>query len=146
MRATLIGVLACVACAGAHESAVRREFGAVRPRPFAPFEVRTSSTATPVVVEALQSGLTGYVATALERHPQIRAAFERWRASVYRISEARRWPEPTISFRYFVRSVETRVGPQQARFGVQQAFPWPTKLTAGADAASANGPRHAASI
>jgi outer membrane protein TolC len=72
----------------------------------------------------------------LERNPEIRAGFERWQASVQRISRARRLPEPTIGFGYFVQSVETRVGPQQARISLQQAFPWPTRLTAGADAAS----------
>ena len=43
------------------------------------------------------------------------------------------------AFGYFVRSVETRVGPQRARISLQQAFPWPTRLTAGSDAASGRG-------
>ncbi len=86
---------------------------------------------------AARGRLSGYIAVALEKNPQIRAAFEQWRAGVYRISKARRLPEPTLGFGYFIRSIETRVGPQQARISLQQTFPWPTKLTAGADAACA---------
>ncbi|MBT8467599.1 MAG: TolC family protein, partial [Deltaproteobacteria bacterium] len=68
--------------------------------------------------------------------PETRAAFERWRASALRISRTRRLPEPTLSFGYFVRSVETRVGPQRFKVGIAQTFPWPTKLSAASDAAS----------
>lgn len=81
-------------------------------------------------------GLNGYVAAAMRRSPELRAAFERWRAAIHRIPQARRLPEPTLTYGYFIQSVETRVGPQRHRLGLSQAFPWPTKLTAGADAAS----------
>jgi outer membrane protein TolC len=54
-----------------------------------------------------------------------------------RISRARRIPEPVIKYSYFVRSIETRVGPQQHKLSLMQSFPWPTALSAGADAASA---------
>jgi outer membrane protein TolC len=37
----------------------------------------------------------------------------------------------------FLRSVETRVGPQQARVSLQQSLPWPTELTGRHDAAVA---------
>jgi outer membrane protein TolC len=42
-----------------------------------------------------------------------------------------------LSFGYFLRTAESPIAPDQGRIGLQQAFPWPTKLTAGADAASA---------
>jgi outer membrane protein TolC len=80
--------------------------------------------------------LPEYLGCALEQSPELRASFEEWRAATYRISRARRLPEPTFTYAYFVRSVETRVGPQRHKFGVSQAFPWPTKLSAGVDAAS----------
>lgn len=88
----------------------------------------------PPVLEG--SDLEHYVAFARLNSPELRAAFERWRAQAFRISRARRLPDPTISYSYFARSVETRVGPQQHRISVRQSFPWPTKLTAGADAAA----------
>jgi len=80
--------------------------------------------------------LDSYVRYALENSPALRAKFEEWRASTHRISPARRLPNPVISYAYFIRRVETRVGPQRHRLGVSQRFPWPTKLTAAADAAS----------
>lgn len=76
-----------------------------------------------------------YLACALEKSPELRATFEDWRAATHRIARARRLPEPTFTYAYFVRSVETRVGPQRHKFGVSQAFPWPTQLSAGADSA-----------
>jgi cobalt-zinc-cadmium efflux system outer membrane protein len=91
----------------------------------------------------LQRGLAGHLAVALERSPELQAAFHRWQARILEISRARRLPEPVLSFGYFVRSVETRVGPQRARVGLSQSFPWPTRLTAGADAAAANARAHA---
>lgn len=78
-----------------------------------------------------------YVARAMEESPALKSAFERWRANVSRVSRGRRLPDPVLSFGVFVSSVETRVGPQRARLGLSQTFPWPTRLTASADAASA---------
>lgn len=86
---------------------------------------------------ALAEGVDAYVAFAVATHPDVRAAFEGWAASVHRIARARTLPEPTLQLGVFVQSIETRVGPQQARISISQAFPWPTRLTAGADAASA---------
>jgi len=88
--------------------------------------------------DAAEGEVSGYVAAALEQSPEVRAAFHRWQSAVHRVARARTLPEPTLRFGVFVQSVETRVGPQQARISVQQAFPWPTKLTAGGKAASAD--------
>jgi cobalt-zinc-cadmium efflux system outer membrane protein len=84
----------------------------------------------------LNSTLRRYVSCALEQSPELRATFHEWKAATHRISRERRLPEPTFTYSYFVRSVETRVGPQRHKFAVSQAFPWPTRLSAGADAAS----------
>ncbi|MBT8468496.1 MAG: TolC family protein [Deltaproteobacteria bacterium] len=86
---------------------------------------------------SLEGSLSSYLAFAVARSPELRASFERWRAATMRISRARRMPEPIIKYSYFVRSVETRVGPQNHRLSLMQSFPWPTGLSAGADAASA---------
>lgn len=128
-----------VGCVGKYEPAVRHDLSAVREDyALLPKEVPwDEDPGGDVLRSTVEAGLAGYLRLALERNPEIRAGFERWQASVLRISRSRRLPEPTIGFGYFVESVETRVGPQQARISLQQAFPWPTKLTAGADAASA---------
>ncbi len=79
----------------------------------------------------------GYVKYAMEESPSLRASFQWWRSLVHSISRARRLPEPKISYGFFLLSVETRVGPQRHRVGLSQTFPWPTKLTSGADAVAA---------
>ncbi len=80
--------------------------------------------------------LVEYLAFALEHSPETRAAFEEWRAARLRISRPGRMPEPNISFGYYLRSVETRVGPQRYKLALSQTFPWPTKLGAAKDAAA----------
>lgn len=67
-----------------------------------------------------------YVAYALSHSPKVRAAFERWRASVYRIARARRLPEPMLEYAFVIA--------KRHRLGLEQMIPWPTKLSAGADA------------
>ncbi len=84
----------------------------------------------------LNGSLDAYLAYALADSPSVRAAFAHWQAAVHRISPAGTLPDPTVGFGVFVRSVETRVGPQQARVSVRQAFPWPTALTASRGAAT----------
>ncbi len=86
----------------------------------------------------LPPDLDAYIAHAMERSPALRASFERWRAAVHGIAKARKLPEPTISYGAFLLNVETRVGPQRHRLSLKQSFPWPTKLTASADAMGAN--------
>lgn len=85
----------------------------------------------------LASGVGGYLAVAAAHSPEVRAAFERWEASVHRIARARTLPEPRVGFGVFLQSVEAGSGPRPARLSLQQAFPWPTALTAGSDAAAA---------
>ncbi len=124
-------VTALCGCATSRETAVERELAA---HPRSQPASRPQAQRPP---RQFAGGLNGYVTYALENNAGLRAAYERWRAQAYRISSARRLPEPELSFGIFVRSVETRVGPQQARLGLSQAFPWPSKLSAAADAASA---------
>lgn len=115
-------------CAGSYEPAARSDLAEVRRA-----RAETDAGQRP----DFDGSLNGYVAYAMARSPELEASFERWRASVLRIAPRRRPPEPVISYAYFVRSVETRVGPQQHRLSVMQSIPWPTRLTAGADAQAA---------
>ena len=82
------------------------------------------------------SVLAAYTSRALASHPLVDAAFARWEAAVHRTARARALPEPSVSFGAYLQAVETRVGPQQARIGLRQVLPWPTRLTAGADASA----------
>lgn len=153
--AVLMLVPLLTGCAGNHEAAVRQDLShasrgyasqqdaaathndAEAARSDAADSAHHSTRSTADAARSVEAGLSGYLRLALENNPELRASFERWQAGVLRISRARRLPEPTLGFGYFARSVETRTGPQRARISLQQAFPWPAKLSAGADAASA---------
>lgn len=77
-----------------------------------------------------------YVRFALSNSPEVRAAYQRWRASAERVPQVAALPDPRLSFGFYLDEVETRVGPQQARLGISQTFPWPGKLSGRKDAAS----------
>lgn len=87
-------------------------------------------------VVALDGSLDAYVTYAMANSPELRASYEDWRASVHGIARARRLPDPTISYGLYVQRVETRVGAQRHKASLRQTVPWPSKLSAGADALS----------
>jgi len=116
-------------CRGTYETATKSDLSTT-----ASFAAQDSAGPEPEL--ELDGSLSAYLAFALARSPELRGSFERWRAATLKISHARRLPEPVVRYSYFIRSVETRVGPQNHRLSLMQAFPWPTKLSAGADAAS----------
>ncbi|MCA9653861.1 MAG: TolC family protein [Myxococcales bacterium] len=99
--------------------------------PEAPLEFTTRTS-----VEGIDGSLPHYLAYAYAHRPALRASFERWRAAAQRPRQARRLPEPQITFTAFVRPVETRVGPQRLKLGAMQWFPWPSKLGAAGRAAA----------
>lgn len=77
-----------------------------------------------------------YVRYALYHSPEVEAAYQRWRASAERLPQVGALPDPRLSVGYFLEEVQTRTGPQEARVGVSQAFPWPGQLQNREDAAS----------
>lgn len=79
-----------------------------------------------------------YVAVAVAEHPRIQADRQASDAAEDRIPGQRALPEPRVSVGGFVQSVETRVGPQQVRFGVSQSIPWPTRLVQAGRAATSD--------
>ncbi len=131
-----------LACASQNEAQIRDQWQdhaerrGAEPEAHAPQSKPSPETPIREQADVLPPSLARYVAMAQKKSPELKASFERWHGSISRISRARRLPEPKLSFGYFIRPVETRVGPQRARVGVSQTFPWPTQLTAGADAAS----------
>jgi outer membrane protein TolC len=80
--------------------------------------------------------LRSYVARAFSNSPDLRASFEEWRATLAQPAQARKLPEPVLTYGGFIRAVETRVGPQRHRLGLMQWFPWPTRLTGASQAAA----------
>lgn len=74
------------------------------------------------------STLSDYLAYAALNSPGLEAAFHRWKAALERISQVAALPDPRFTYGYFIREVETRVGPQEQTFALMQTFPWFGKL------------------
>jgi cobalt-zinc-cadmium efflux system outer membrane protein len=129
-----IAIVALSACATTQEKTARREYNA-RAQIIATEKYENEETKEKP--DAVDGSLESYIAYAMRRSPELEASFARWHASVNRIAENRRLPDPVLSYAYYIQSVETKVGPQRHRVGLKQTFPWPSRLTAGADAASA---------
>jgi outer membrane protein TolC len=76
---------------------------------------------------ALQKGVTLEVLLALaaERNPDVRAAYQNWRASTRRFEQAAYLEDLVTQYRAFVRELDTKVGPQTHKEmpGLTFAFP-----------------------
>jgi len=101
----------------------------------------SDSTATDEGVPSLtkldeQSTLSDYLVYAALNNPGLEAAFNRWKAALERIPQARSLPDPKFNYRYYIEQVETRVGAQKQAFGISQMFPWFGKLELRGDSAS----------
>lgn len=81
--------------------------------------------------------LQDYLQRAALDNAALRAAFEQWKAAVERVPQAQALPDPRFTYGYFMREIETRVGPQRHRFGIMQVLPWFGKIEARTDAAAA---------
>jgi outer membrane protein, heavy metal efflux system len=73
--------------------------------------------------------LAVYLHEALDRNPSIKEAFDRYQAALQKLPQASALPEPMINFTNYVRSPETRVGPQTLAVSVSQQLPWFGKLS-----------------
>lgn len=85
----------------------------------------------------LSGDLPGLIATLLARSPTIAASRARWRAAIERVPQASTLPQPVLTYTFMQEPVETRVGPNEHRLQLTQAIPFPTKLVAQDDAATA---------
>jgi outer membrane protein TolC len=77
------------------------------------------------IFNSLQAQFLGdYKRTAAENNPGLKASYLEFEAAMQNVTQAKALPDPTLSFGYFISPVETRVGPQRARFSLTQMFPW----------------------
>ncbi|MEN8248129.1 MAG: TolC family protein [Bacteroidota bacterium] len=83
-----------------------------------------------------QSSLYAYQDIAAMNNPGIQALFKQYEVVMQKVPQSSALPDPTIGFGYFINSVETRVGPQQAVLSVSQSFPWFGELGAKEQAAT----------
>ncbi len=75
-----------------------------------------------------ESTLQDYLRYAALNNPGLEAAFNRWKAAIEKIPQARALPDPRFNYAWFIEEVETRVGPQKNKVGGFQTFPWLDKL------------------
>ena len=101
--AVLAGGLVLAGCASVSVEDSRDRTG-VTPR--AVNTVPKAAAANPGVDE--QSTLDDYLHYAFSHSPGLRAAFDRWKAAVERIPQARSLDDPTLSFEYFIEQMDTR--------------------------------------
>jgi outer membrane protein TolC len=93
--------------------------------------IMLSATALPGLADSLQTNLTLEAALqyGAENNPQLQAAFNQWKGLQENISVQKALPDPMLTYGYYFESVETRVGPQNQRFGLSQKFPGFGKLS-----------------
>ncbi len=99
-------------------------------------------TILPPITMAQQSDTTAsqlnrYLSQAAENNPSLKAEYRGYLSALENVPQVTSLPDPELSFGYFISPIETRVGPQQARFGLTQMFPWFGTLGAKGDAAAA---------
>ena len=65
---------------------------------------------------------------ALKNNPKIQAAYYNWEAAKEKIKQVSSLPDPMAGYTYFGENIETKVGPQEAKYGLSQKIPFPGKL------------------
>jgi len=70
-----------------------------------------------------------YIEQALERNPAVRQSFARYRAAQQRMPQVSALPDPVLTLTQYLRTPETRVGPQTTMVSLTQKFPWFGKLS-----------------
>jgi outer membrane protein TolC len=77
-----------------------------------------------------------YFTIAAENSPGLKVSYKAFEAAMEKVPQMGSLPDPNLSFGYFVSPVETRVGPQRARFSLTQMFPWFGTLKSQRDASA----------
>ncbi|MGI0105314.1 TolC family protein [Salinimicrobium sp. WS361] len=68
--------------------------------------------------------LEDYLLIAAENNLQVKAAYSEFEAALQEAPQVKSLPDPTLTVSAFGQMVETRLGPQEARFSIMQMFPW----------------------
>ncbi len=82
------------------------------------------SQPTASTTERFPKTLHGYVLHALENSSRLRGSFAAYQAALKKRPQVTALADPRLTYGYFLRSVETRVGAQQHRLGLSQTLPW----------------------
>lgn len=73
---------------------------------------------------AAGQNLPAYFEIIAGNNPGLQSKYKEFESALQRTAQVTSLPEPTLSIGYFISPVETRVGPQRARFSLTQMFPW----------------------
>jgi cobalt-zinc-cadmium efflux system outer membrane protein len=101
---------------------------AARTAPSAEGEIGSSPVTQPMPQLDEDATLHDYLTYALLNNPGLKSSFERWTSALERIPQARSLPDPVVNYGYFIRSIQTRVGPQRHRIELMQKIPFFGKL------------------
>jgi cobalt-zinc-cadmium efflux system outer membrane protein len=71
-----------------------------------------------------QGILDDYLISAAENNPGLKTRFNEYLAALEVAPQVKALPDPELAFGYFIKPVQTRVGPQEFRISVSQMFPW----------------------
>ncbi len=74
---------------------------------------------------------------AARSNASLRAAWQQYQAALQQIPQARSLPDPMLSYSYYLRHVETRVGPQRHAVRLAQILPPPGTLSLAGERAAA---------
>lgn len=88
-----------------------------------------------VLSNAHAQELGAHLQAAAEMNPGVQARYAEFEAAMKRSAQVRGLPDPSLTVGYFISPVETRIGPQRARFSLVQMFPWFGTLGAQAEVA-----------
>ncbi|TVZ26840.1 outer membrane protein TolC [Gillisia sp. Hel_I_86] len=83
-----------------------------------------------------QENLDTYLEVAAQNNPGLKAEFNEYMAAMEKVPQVGALPDPQFAFGYFIQPVETRLGPQEYKFGLSQSFPWFGLLDAKEDVAT----------
>jgi outer membrane protein TolC len=124
-----IAITLILGCASTREKHARSELRQVEKTRYVITEENGSTPQNlPKLTE--DSTLSDYLEYAALNNPGLEAAFNRWKAALQTIPQARALNDPTFKYAYFIKEVETRAGPQRHKFELSQMFPWFGKLSA----------------
>lgn len=80
--------------------------------------------------------LGDFVQYALLNSAQLKAAFYAWQRAVEDVDIQHSFADPQLSFKQYIKEVETRVGPQKQMYALSQTFPFPGKRMLRGDVAT----------
>ncbi len=74
--------------------------------------------------EVKAQSLQHYQKEAANNNPSLTATYYRYLASLQKTNQVSSFPDPELTFGYFITPIETRLGPQHAKISAMQMFPW----------------------